>query len=580
MHQDRTKQQSNQFPSFFRIISLISFLILGSLLAASWISQWNPFIWTMTQYLGPLLFLGIWTPFAASFINIEKYAIKKTLPAIIFGSILVVLGALLLNNRLLFLILDTISGIFMLEGDLNETSLFVVNELIVGIILPTNEEIMKIIPILVVAHAPIVFFNPEKSDPSADFFTRSSIMTRRQFALYGIISGSVFTFLELFLYQWQSSSTEPELIFIQVLFRTLTPVHIMTTFYIALGIGTLKTRLLDQHKTNLATILTSSWYFILGLGFHGLWNTINVIYGVFRPDAEMELIFVLAILGIISDLILLTGILIIFRQEPHLCNHCSFEELGKHLHLEQVIRARESEQKESRRIFSILKFFSYFSVKKLKKRLSCPFCLNPLTLGTCSTCGARTFLTCPHCNGFISETTTVCPHCNKKIRPLIELQTKALSWPETMILGVSSLASIAFLLAPLSIFIFGQMGEIGVLITPILIFYFLMSITTLISIIIALFFNRTTGILVLFCFFLELALLAFIIIGGTLISGFLRSIITLDIIGLGMFCLGAVILFFIMDRFIHRFYHNFTPIFPEYEIISPQVPSISQMEES
>lgn len=532
----------------------------------------------MTQYLGPLLFLGIWAPFTASFLNLEYYSVKKTLPSILFGSILVVLGALLLNNRLLFLLIDAISGLFILEN-LDDTSIFVVNELIVGIILPVNEEIMKIIPIIVVAHAPIVIFNQEKSDPSADFYTRNSIMTRRQFALYGIISGSVFTFLELFLYQWQSSSIEPESIFIQLLFRTITPVHVLTTFSIALGIGTLKAKLLEQRKSKLISILACSWYFLLGLGFHALWNSINVIYGVYFPDAEMELLFILGILGIISDLVLLTMILIFLRHEPRICNQCGFEEIGRHLHADQDLRTRESEQKESHRFFSLVTFFSYISVKKLRKRLSCPFCLNPMTLGTCSTCGARTFLTCPHCNGFISETTNSCPHCSKKIKPLIELQTTAFSWPETMILGVSSLASIAFLLAPISIFIFGQMGEMGELITPILIFYFLMSITTLVNIIVALFFNRTTGILVLFCFFLELALLVFIIIGGTVASGFLRSIFTMDIIGLGMFCLGAVILYFIIDRFIHKFYHNFSPIFPDYEIISPQE-QISLMEES
>ena len=572
--QDRTNRHSNRISFLLRIFSLMTLSSLITLLGLSWISQWDPFIWTLTQYLGPLLFLGIWIPFAGSFLTLDLSSLKRTFPAVLFGSVLVVLGALLLNQRLLFVILDGISGLFVLEP--TTTGRFVINELIVGIFLPANEEIMKIIPIIVVSGAPIVLFNSEKSDPSSEFESRCSIITLRQFGFYGIVSGSVFTFFELFLYQWQPVDTPfaTEEIFIQILFRTLAPLHVLTTFLIALGVGLLKIRLAEFKGVRTA-ILASSGYFLLGWGFHSFWNTINIFYGVFRPDEEFELYTILAIYGVFTVLLLFFGILKVFRQEPRICNHCGLEERGLHSHENRIMEISTSSN-----IRFPLSLFSFISVSKLKKRFSCPFCYNPLILGTCSTCGASTFVTCPHCNGFISETTSLCPHCKKKINPLIELQTKTLSWPETIILGISSLASMAFLLAPISILLFSQIEDLGLIFNPILLFYFVMSLTALTNVIIALFFNRTSGMLVLFCYFLELALLVFIILGGFVIIGFMRSLMLLDILGLVLVCLGGIFLLFVVYRFLQVFVFDYSPVFPEYQSKTISRPSISTMEVS
>lgn len=526
-----------------------------TLLIASWLSQWDTLVWTMTQYLGPLLFLGIWSPFTVSFLDLEWKSITKTFPVIFFGSILVVLGALLLNNRLLFLFSEAISGIFIIE-DPNQTTIFIVYELIAGIILPANEEITKIIPIVTLAHAPIVIFNPEKTEPTSDFETHQSIMTRRQYAFYGVLSGSIFTFLELFLYQWQSSGSEIEMIFMQILFRTLTPLHVLTTLFVALGIGTLKIKLLEEQGIKRALVM-SSGYFVLGWVFHSLWNTINIYYEVYSPGSEAELAIILAIFGAICDIILLTTLLIVGRYRPRICSQCGFEKSGYHSHIKKEVE-------DSTPYLVKIPLLTFISVKKLRKQFSCPFCLNPLLLGACSKCGARIFLTCPQCYGFISETTSSCPHCFNKIKPFIELRMKALSLPETLIIGVTALASVAFLLAPISILLFSQMGDVGSLFTPILVFYFIMSLTALASVVIALFINRTTGILVLSCFFLELGLLIFTIIGGTWLTGIARSIFTLDILGFAFLCLVAPILFYLGYRFIHTFYSNYSPIFPEY----------------
>ena len=130
-------------------------------------------------------------------------------------------------------------------------------------------------------------------------------------------------------------------------------------------------------------------------------------------------------------------------------------------------------------------------------------------------------------------------------------------------MGITSLASISFLLAPLSILIFGQLGVSA---SPILIFYFMMGIITLTNVIIALLFNRTSGMLVLYCYFLELALLILIIMGGFVFIGFFRALLTSDFLGLGIVCLEGIILSFLVYRFIYVFLFNYSPVFPEYRI--------------
>jgi hypothetical protein len=351
-----------------------------------------------------------------------------------------------------------------------------------------------------------------------------------------------------------------------LLFRTLTPLHVLTTFLIALGIGTLKIKLAERQNVKTSLLIGSS-YFLLGWGLHSFWNIINVFYQVFRPEAELELYTVLAFYGMVCVLLLFLGVFIIFRTIPHLCLNCGLEEHRPHSHINDLIEI----PRDRKEIFPF-NLLTHISPEKLKKHISCPFCLNPLILGTCSTCGASSFVTCPHCSGFISETTSLCPHCNKKIRPLIELQISALTKPETIILGITSLASIAFLLAPISVLIFGQLG--ASVISPILIFYFLMSITIFSNVIISLFFNRTSGMLTLFCYFLELALLILVILTGFVIIGFFKALTTSDLLSLGVVCLGGVMLCFIVYRFLYVFIFNYSPVFPEYQL--NQVKEVSE----
>ncbi|MFX1516635.1 MAG: hypothetical protein ACFFC6_10020, partial [Promethearchaeota archaeon] len=269
----------------------------------------------------------------------------------------------------------------------------------------------------------------------------------------------------------------------------------------------------------------------------------------------------LALIGIFCVFFLFFLILIIFRRNPRICPNCGLELNNFHPHKEDLRKIT----KERKDIF-LFNIFTHIRISKLRKRISCPFCLNLLILGTCSTCGASSFVTCPHCNGFISETTSLCPHCKKKIRPLIELQITALTRPETFILGITALASIAFLLAPISVLILGQLG--ASVISPILIFYFLMSIITLTNVLIALFFNRTSGMLTLFCYFLELAMLILVILSGFIIVGFFQAVLTNDLLGLGGVCFVGIVSFFIVYRFIYIFIFNYSPAFPEYQINS------------
>lgn len=552
------------------MISLFSLAALVCLFILSWFSEWETSIWTITQYLGPIIFLGIWVPFALSFLDLEFKTIsfKNTFPVMIFGSVLVVFGALLLNTRLMFIFLNALFSLFNLDDASGEIGSFIINELLFGIVGPANEEIMKIIPIIVILQASIIFFNPEKED-LMEFDRKSSIMSQRQLGVYGIISGTVFTFLELFLYQWQTigSGGDNEAIFLQIFLRTLSPLHVWATFIIALGIGSVKGRLAEGQNVKTA-IYVGFGYFITGWGFHAFWNTLNVYFVVFLPNEEFLLYLILGMLGILINILLFSSIIIIFKKEPNICTYCGYEEKGEHFHFKTVETEYIHDGSRINIIRSIFQIFTHFRKKTLMKKLGCPFCHTPLTLGTCSTCGARTFVACPHCNGFISESTAICPHCNKKIKPLIEIHTNTLSTAETIILGISSLSSIAFLLAPVSIILFGQLDGFGELIIPILVFYFVMSLTIIINITIALFFNRTSGMLVLFCLFIQYVMLSITILGGIIIVGILRAVMIRDILGVLMLSLGGIILYFLIYQLVFVFYYNYSPVYSEYGLDS------------
>lgn len=559
---------TNKIRIFLRLISLTSFILLVSFLFLSWYTEWNPFFWTITQYLGPIIYLGIWIPFAASFLDLELKSIsfKRTFPIIIFGSILVVFGAILLNTRLMYIIFNALTSLFNMNTELDEVSSFIVQELILGIFGPLNEELIKIIPILVITRTSIVFFNPENDDLK-DFDSKSSLMSNRQIAFYGIISGTIFTFFELFLYQWQLFGVNEANfdIFIQILLRTTAPLHVWTTFIIALGIGSFKGRLAENQKFSTA-FFSFLGYFIIGWSFHAFWNSLNVFFGVFYPDESMFLFGSLFVLGIIITILLFFCLIAQFKTTPYFCSHCGYEERGIHSHHSPIKSDLNKAQVRFTHIPSFLRFFSHIRKKKLIKKLSCPFCFNPLILGTCSDCGTRTFVVCPNCNGFISETTAICPHCKIKIKPLIELRNKTLSWPETIILGVCALSSMTFLLAPITVLLFGQLDSFGAMITPFLVFYFLMSITVLLNIVIALFLNRTTGILVLFCLFLQFILLMFTILGSMIIIGLFRAFLTFDVLGLGVLLLGGVSALFLGYFVYNVFFLNYSPLFSEYNL--------------
>jgi hypothetical protein len=291
-----------------------------------------------------------------------------------------------------------------------------------------------------------------------------------------------------------------------------------------------------------------------------------VFFGVFYSDEIMLLFVILFVLGMIITILLFFCVIFQFKKNPYLCSHCGYEERGMHSHHSSIKPDSNKTQLGFTRIHSFLGFFSHLRKQSMIKKLSCPFCFNPLILGTCSECGTRTFVICPSCNGFISETTAICPHCKIKINPLIELRNKTLSLPETIILSVCSLSSMAFLLAPITVLLFGQLDSFGAMITPYLVFYFIMSLTTLLNIVIALFLNRTVGILVLFCLFLQFVLLILTILGSMVIIGLFRAIMTFDILGLGVLLLGGVCTLFLGYYVYNVFFLNYSPLFSEYNL--------------
>ncbi len=550
--------------SLLRGLSITCFLLLIILLLLSRNSgQSSLLFWQITQFCGPLLFLGIWFPFALSFLldsSVEMRSLSRSATVMIFGSIIIVLGALMLNTRMLFIIMGSISNLFEIRVD-DLVGQFFLWEMTTGLLLPLNEEIIKILPILVLSHAAVVSFDPE--DEKIVVRTpqiKQILISRRQYVLYAIISGTVFTFFELFLYQWES--IQPSLdpfsdVYFQITLRTLAPLHILSTIFFALGIYTLNGRLTGTISKRMA-ILSSIKYFLLGWGLHSFWNSLNVYFAVFLPEMQDLLYLLLFGIGIIINISLILIIWRIFRITPRFCVKCGFEGIN-HFHPEKVIT---SENVAPSRGFSFLP--PRISRFRLASRYICPNCFNKIrTEGTCAHCGSRIYQTCPNCNTFLSETTTICPNCRKRIISLDEMSFRSLSMVETWIIGVSVLTSLVFTLTPLSI-LFWLRQEAILIPLPIYLFYFIMGLIIVISTLITLFFNRTMGILVLYCHILNLFLLGIISLFGSSFIGILLSIRLTDPIG-GILILGiSIILYSLFKRIFNLFYHSYHPIFPEF----------------
>jgi hypothetical protein len=522
-------------------------------------------VWIFTQYCAPLLFLGIWIPYALSFFVDSKTELKslnRTFGIAIFGSVVVVLGALMLNTHLLSLIVNLIFGLFNLDGD-NLLSNFLINEIPIGILLPLNEEFVKIIPIIVISQTGVLILDTEEDNlQNAIIHRRQSIVSRRQYAIYGITSGVVFTFLELFLYQWQSieAAVDPfSEVFEQVLLRTVAPVHILASMLLALGIYNFKIRIAED-KTKKIALLSSVKYIILGWGIHAFWNSLNVYFAVYLPSMMEELSVILLMLGMLVNFTLVFYIWKVFQKSPDFCKSCGLE--GRFHNHRNTTPSINSNISIIRKIFS---FPLRISQTKLSYSYICEYCFNKITKGACSNCGARNYLACPSCNAYISETTSVCPNpkCSKKIVSLIENQFVTLSRIETWVIGVSALASLTFILSPLSILFWLNQETFPPI--AIFIFYFIIGLTIIINIFIALFINRTSGILVLNCFMSNILLLIFLSAVGTILLGFLKSIFYLDVLGAIILFIAFFIIIFLIERIISVIFRNYKPYFPEFK---------------
>ena len=548
-----------------RFVSIFSFTAILILL---FISQstfvYSQEVWIFTQYCVPLLFLGVWVPYSLSFFVDSKNELKslnRTFLIAIFGSVIVVLGALMLNTHLLSLIISSMFGLFNLEGD-NLLINFLTNEIPIGILLPLNEEIVKIIPIIVLNQASVLILDTEGDTLEKAIVDRyQSVVSRRQYALYGITSGVVFTFLELFLYQWQSieANIDPfSIVFQQVLLRTVAPVHVIASMFLALGIYNYK-NCLAEDKSKMIAFLSSIKFLLIGWFIHAFWNSLNVYFAVYLPSMTQELFGVLLIFGLCINILLTYYIWKVFHRSPELCKSCGLEgKFHKHRKITPATKPTVSVFKK------LLSFPLRISRRHLSYSYICQYCFSKITKGACSSCGARIYLACPSCNTYISETTNVCPNpsCSKKIVSLIENQFVALSKIETWIVGVSALASLAFILSPMSILFWMRQESYPPL--AIFIFYFIVGLTILINIIITLFINRTAGILVLNCLMLNIVLLIVISAIGTALNGFLKSLLYLDLIGAIILLFALIFIIYLVKKTITIILENYKPVFPEF----------------
>jgi hypothetical protein len=180
---------------------------------------------------------------------------------------------------------------------------------------PLWEEMAKIIPLFIISYkGPLKLFNKYYKHELIDLSSRSQVI------LYGLISGTIFTTLEFYIYYFCLSNQQ-----IFQFSRFLTPVHVLTTTILALGISMIIRSQKTRNDKNATVILNSYFFvriipvFLFSWFTHSLWNALPllgsyIVYSRYYENKYFEIIgqiqndtifMFMIIFGICSNIIIL-----------------------------------------------------------------------------------------------------------------------------------------------------------------------------------------------------------------------------------------------------------------------------------
>lgn len=466
---------------FFVLLSIIPLITFFTLLTEFLVSY--SFYWDNFKLLLPIIYSFFW-PLLVLLIfsrqglyQIEKELLKRFTRVLVILSIISVVGTLLFNTRMIYLIL-AITRSDLWSFGIGETNL-VFNLLLVSIFVPIIEETFKILPIVVLALLSgkyIYSIGSEKHYP----FTTSGLIFRsiRVPFIFGIISGTMFNLLEIFLYVWINLGNLPSsdqiLVLLQLLLRMINPLHILSTGIATIGVVKFIQVLLirQNQQSNIKSFLVKFLpYFLIAVFIHGFWNGLATILGyLFGEEETYSITGLFIILGLFLNVILLIVIIKVNSNflKSKTCKTCPVIGVN-HFHTKDSF-----EQKLKKK--SILDRVSYYLTQNKKEKLVCEFCTNPIEhFGTCTKCGASIYIACPKCETLISPVDKECPNCNKNIIPIIHFPfNPPLSRLETFFTGLTGIISISLISGILGVFsVHSDIAGEQAVESSLLMFYFL-----------------------------------------------------------------------------------------------------------
>ncbi|MCG3217401.1 MAG: PrsW family intramembrane metalloprotease [Candidatus Heimdallarchaeota archaeon] len=381
------------------------------LLTIIWAISWllppyfsDPLFIQFALIAGPVSFFGAWvglfmlTIFKGDYPEKEQF--KLVFPYIMIMGLGVTFSALIMNSNLLY-ILEPISYVFEELGlNIDYVTFFEIGMVVV--LGPLVEEIVKIVPIILLANSEVKRLIRDKE--TNELIARSKILigSRRLFIFYGVITGTMFvifeTYFYIFVYTPDPFGQHLVVSYLQLSLRTYAPLHVFAAAIASMGVY----HALEWNKSDnrfsfsLSKLLP---FFMIAWIAHGFWNYQALYADIPFPDKLGYPIFmpVFGTMGIVLNIGLFALWYISWKEQVDLCPRCGKQLVAKYCPCEEEKVAVRPTLPRRAKI----------------KEVNCRYCKEPLTnYSRCDKCGYKTALmACSICHAPLNLESEVCTQC-------------------------------------------------------------------------------------------------------------------------------------------------------------------------
>lgn len=514
----------------FGWLALILVLTITSLLFYAFMSRFtNDFVWEVTKFFSPILFMFLWPLLGVTILGwwripaAEIRLITRFFPLAFLLSVTSVLGTLLLNSRFF-----TLLSIGLPAG--LEVQIF-----LIALLGPAIEELLKVAPaiFLLLLVGPRPTASPGDDPPLSAYFDRLpglSLRSERGVLLFGLLSGTTFTVLESLLYVTvNSAGAEPIQAFTQLAVRLGAPLHVFATTVATAGVfNALKryhTRGGDYGRFDMVKEFLP--YLLFAWVVHAIWNGTAILVSNYFPADDLSYLVIFALYGFVINLSLLGFLLykaIHLRHNYH-CTHCPLltsshnheniprDFLGYHLTRLPIPAFDKTDPKKGY-------YQSYL----------CQFCGVPSNGSTCANCGASLFTMCPTCSVLCAPTDESCPNCSVGFTSVVDsMMRPSLRTSDVFFVGVTAIVALSLLSSSVAVFAFANQSQVAPLIN-FMVLYLVFGFSGLVGVYKVLFTQaRGEGLLVTYAF------------GTTLVASVVSMLLATSVVGMLTFAVESLI---------------------------------------